>query len=205
MNRLGRGPMVKEVAARARPKARPAVMTTKKIRAVAAGSRVTVASSMSRLCAFGRRMFAIRGNEESGEQKLSRSVDAHRRSVSTLVTKRIDFRWVSANWLKIAALRFAGLRPIASAIFGPSSNVKAIVRLLANELKPTFMSRINYGESDEVTFHEMSVADVRSRSNPLESEAMDSDADKIIDLYDRHARDYVADRRIGLERKCVAR
>lgn len=68
MNRLGRGPMVKEVAARARPKARPAVMTTKKIRAVAAGSRVTVASSMSRLCAFGRRMFAIRGNEESGEQ-----------------------------------------------------------------------------------------------------------------------------------------
>jgi SAM-dependent methyltransferase len=44
-------------------------------------------------------------------------------------------------------------------------------------------------------FHEMRSWTFTARSNPLQSEPMESDADKIIDLYNRHAHDYVADRR----------
>jgi hypothetical protein len=47
----------------------------------------------------------------------------------------MDLRWASDNCLNMAALRSPGLSPIFSAMFGPSSNVNAMLWLLANDAK----------------------------------------------------------------------
>jgi SAM-dependent methyltransferase len=61
--------------------------------------------------------------------------------------------------------------------------------------KLSFATQGKLSEADDGSFLEMIITGVRGRYFVLEWEIMESDSDKIIDLYERHAHDYVADRR----------